>query len=242
MSAKSAISKEIFAPRDEKMLSAAQVKRRTKKKIPFLATGGVGAYSTFICLSVTNKKPQQLYLTKVKQFEGSSSFEKRSQWTVEQLRQVNGIDPKQDCPEFDLVFDGGSDQWQASSSTEKSMFIQILHHYCQRYCTVRKPDFINCPSKLVGGQSVCSVVFHCKIFLNRLRNVMVSNQGRHHFKGTRAAQASVNDAGSAAQKARQALSERGDRLARTEEKTEEMMNSAQQLSDTAHKLAMKYKN
>ncbi|XP_035278120.1 syntaxin-binding protein 6-like isoform X2 [Anguilla anguilla] len=210
MSAKSAISKEIFAPRDEKMLSAAQVKRRTKKKIPFLATGGVGAYSTFICLSVTNKKPQQLYLTKVKQFEGSSSFEKRSQWTVEQLRQVNGIDPKQDCPEFDLVFDGGSDQWQASSSTEKSMFIQILHHYCQRYCTVRKPDFINCPSKLVGG--------------------------------TRAAQASVNDAGSAAQKARQALSERGDRLARTEEKTEEMMNSAQQLSDTAHKLAMKYKN
>ncbi|XP_064195384.1 syntaxin-binding protein 6-like isoform X2 [Anguilla rostrata] len=210
MSAKSAISKEIFAPRDEKMLSAAQVKRRTKKKIPFLATGGVGAYSTFICLSVTNKKPQQLYLTKVKQFEGSSSFEKRSQWTVEQLRQVNGIDPKQDCPEFDLVFDGGSDQWQASSSTEKSMFIQILHHYCQRYCTVRKPDFINCPSRLVGG--------------------------------TRAAQASVNDAGSAAQKARQALSERGDRLARTEEKTEEMMNSAQQLSDTAHKLAMKYKN
>lgn len=210
MSAKSAISKEIFAPRDEKMLAVAQVKRRTKKKIPFLATGGVGAYSTFICLSVTNKKPQQLYLTKVKQFEGSSSFEKRSQWTVEQLRQVNGIDPKQDCPEFDLVFDGGSDQWQASSSTEKSMFIQILHHYCQRYCTVRKPDFINCPSKLVGG--------------------------------TRAAQASVNDAGSAARKARQALSERGDLLARTEEKTEEMMNSAQQLSDTAHKLAMKYKN
>ncbi|KAJ8356494.1 hypothetical protein SKAU_G00192880 [Synaphobranchus kaupii] len=210
MSAKSAIGKEVFAPRDEKMLAAAQVKRRTKKRIPFLATGGVGDYSTFICLSVTKKKPQQLYITKVKQFEGSSSFAKRSQWMVEQLQQVNGIDPKGDCPEFDLVFDGGSDQWQASSSTEKSMFIQILHHYCQRHCTGRKPDFINCPSKLVGG--------------------------------TRAVQSAVDDVTGMVQKASQALSERGDRLTRTEEKTEEMMNSAQQLADTAQKLAKKYKN
>ncbi|XP_042193784.1 syntaxin-binding protein 6 isoform X3 [Callorhinchus milii] len=51
MSAKSAISKEVFAPHDERMLGAAQVKRRTKKKIPFLATGGQGEYLTYICLS-----------------------------------------------------------------------------------------------------------------------------------------------------------------------------------------------
>lgn len=51
MSAKSAISKEIFAPLDERMLGAVQVKRRTKKKIPFLATGGQGEYLTYICLS-----------------------------------------------------------------------------------------------------------------------------------------------------------------------------------------------
>lgn len=51
MSAKSAISKEIFAPLDERMLVAVQVKRRTKKKIPFLATGGQGEYLTYICLS-----------------------------------------------------------------------------------------------------------------------------------------------------------------------------------------------
>ncbi|CAB1335355.1 unnamed protein product [Coregonus sp. 'balchen'] len=52
MSAKSAINKEVFTPHDEKMLVAVQVKRRTKKKIPFLATGGQGDYMTFICLSV----------------------------------------------------------------------------------------------------------------------------------------------------------------------------------------------
>uniref|UniRef100_A0A670XYI9 Syntaxin binding protein 6 n=1 Tax=Pseudonaja textilis TaxID=8673 RepID=A0A670XYI9_PSETE len=51
MSAKSAINKEIFAPHDERMLGAVQVKRRTKKKIPFLATGGQGEYLTYICLS-----------------------------------------------------------------------------------------------------------------------------------------------------------------------------------------------
>lgn len=51
MNAKSAISKEIFAPHDERMLGAVQVKRRTKKKIPFLATGGQGEYLTYICLS-----------------------------------------------------------------------------------------------------------------------------------------------------------------------------------------------
>uniref|UniRef100_A0A803YQY6 Syntaxin binding protein 6 n=1 Tax=Meleagris gallopavo TaxID=9103 RepID=A0A803YQY6_MELGA len=51
MNAKSAINKEIFAPHDERMLGAVQVKRRTKKKIPFLATGGQGEYLTYICLS-----------------------------------------------------------------------------------------------------------------------------------------------------------------------------------------------
>ncbi|XP_050809948.1 syntaxin-binding protein 6 isoform X2 [Gopherus flavomarginatus] len=110
MSAKAAINKEIFAPHDERMLGAVQVKRRTKKKIPFLATGGQGEYLTYICLS------------------GNS----------------------------------------------------ILHS---------------------AADSVTSAV----------------------------------------QKASQALNERGERLGRAEEKTEDMKNSAQQFAETAHKLAMKHK-
>lgn len=51
MSAKATINKEVFVPHNEKMLAAVQVKRKTKKKIPFLATGGQGDYMTFICLS-----------------------------------------------------------------------------------------------------------------------------------------------------------------------------------------------
>lgn len=148
----------------------------------------------FIVSTVTNKKPAHVSLTKVKQFQGSSAFVKRSQWTLEQLRQVNGIDPNkvttvlipfdhcssvcaemilgtfkrccfcscllltgvlfQDCPEFDLVFENAFDQWSAGSAGEKCTFIQILHHTCQRYCSARKPEFINCQSKLMGGKTV----------------------------------------------------------------------------------------
>lgn len=49
-------------------------------------------FITFVS-TVTNKKPSHVSITKVKQFQGSSAFVKRSQWTVDQLRQVNGIDP-----------------------------------------------------------------------------------------------------------------------------------------------------
>ncbi|XP_024916721.1 syntaxin-binding protein 6 isoform X1 [Cynoglossus semilaevis] len=203
MNAKSVINKEVFIPHDEKMLAAVQVKRRTKKKIPFLATGGQGDYMTFICLSVTNKKPFHLSITKVKQFQGLSSFVKRSQWTIDQLRQINGIDSIKDCPEFDLLFDNAFDQWVASSAGEKCTFIQILHHTCQRYCSARKPEFINCQSKLLGGNSILH--------------------------------SAADSVTSAVQKASQALNERGERLGRTEERTADMMNSAEQFAVTAHK-------
>ncbi|MEE6511359.1 hypothetical protein FKM82_017834 [Ascaphus truei] len=144
MNVKSTISKEVFSSQDERMLGAVLVKRRTKKKIPFLATGGQGQYLTYICISVSNKKPPQVFITKVKQFEDSSGFVRRSQWTLEQLRQVNGVDPNRETPEFDLQFDNASDQWEASSGSEKFTFFQILYHTCQRHLSDRKPEFINC--------------------------------------------------------------------------------------------------
>ncbi|KAF7201587.1 syntaxin-binding protein 6 isoform X1 [Nothobranchius furzeri] len=235
MSAKSIINKELFTPHDEKMLAAVQVKRRTKKKIPFLATGGQGDYMTFICLSVTNKKPSHVSITKVKQFQGSSSFIKRSQWTLDQLRQVNGIDTSKDCPEFDLMFDNGLDQWVASSGGEKCTFIQILHHSCQRYCSARKPEFVNCQSKLLG------VVYRCKGFFNRMGKDLGSHQGRQKKQGNSILHSAADSVTSAVQKASQALNERGERLGRAEERTADMMNSAEQFAVTAHKLAMKHK-
>ncbi|KAI5102524.1 syntaxin-binding protein 6 [Silurus meridionalis] len=293
MSARSAINKEIFIPHNERMLAAVQVKRRTKKKIPFLATGGQGDYMTFICLSgtgsdsclalvsshltggssrsrsmcvphakhfekheeyllcslkestagVTNKKPTEISITKVKQFEGSSMFVKRSQWSLDQLRQVNGIDPNRDCPEFDLTFENAFDQWVAGSAGDKCVFVQVLHNTCQRYSAERKPEFVNCQSKLLGAedQSVNSVIYHCKIFLNRIIETVMSDPGVLRRAGNSILHSAADSVTSAVQKASQALNERGERLGRAEEKTGDMMNSAQQFADTAHKLAMKHK-
>ncbi|XP_029983926.1 syntaxin binding protein 6 (amisyn), like [Sphaeramia orbicularis] len=133
MNIQSAINKELFIPHNERMLVAVEVERRKRKRLSFLPTASKGRYTTFICLSVTNTKPHQLHITKVKQFDGSPSFTRRSQWTVEQLRQVNGINPNKDSPEFDLVFDNTVDQWVASSAAEKCIFVQILYHACQTH-------------------------------------------------------------------------------------------------------------
>lgn len=59
-----------------------------------------------------------------------------------------------DCPEFDLMFENAFDQWVAGSAGEKCTFIQVLHHTCQRYSSARKPEFINCQSKLLGGKTI----------------------------------------------------------------------------------------
>lgn len=58
----------------------------------------------------------------------------------------------QDSAEFDLLFENAFDQWVASTASEKCTFFQILHHTCQRYLPDRKPEFINCQSKIMGGE------------------------------------------------------------------------------------------
>ncbi|RVE57400.1 hypothetical protein OJAV_G00215970 [Oryzias javanicus] len=161
-----------------KIVPLRPIKRRTKKKIPFLATGGQRNYLTYICLSVTEKKPFRVSITKVKQFYGQSDFVKRSQWTIDQLQQVNGIDSSKDCPEFDLSFDNTVDQWAASSAGDKCTFIQVLHYTCQRYCLEKKPEFVNCQAKLLGeSREVESVFFRCKVYLNRMKKEFMSRHG-----------------------------------------------------------------
>ncbi|CDQ66114.1 unnamed protein product [Oncorhynchus mykiss] len=272
MNIQSAINRAVFAPRDERMLVAVEVKRRKRKRVPFLPTGGKGEYMTYICLSVTNKRPAQLLITKVKQFGGSAPFTRRSQWAVEQLRQVNGINPNKDCPEFDLVFDNAFDQWVASSAPEKCIFIQIMYHACQTYWEGKEgqkgqrgqggqgspgaqarrkstvgprphhTEFVNCQSKLTGDACKMNLVlYRCKVFFNRMKKVMVSNQSRSQAgAGPRAGPSGQRppggSMGSVVQRASQALQERGERLGRAEDKTVDLMHKAQQFADTAHKV------
>ncbi|XP_037305784.2 syntaxin binding protein 6 (amisyn), like isoform X2 [Pungitius pungitius] len=254
MTIQSAINKELFIPRDERLLVAVEVRRRKRKRVSFLPTGAKGDYVTFICVSVTNTRPHQLLIIKVKQF-GSSSFTRRSEWTVEQLRHVNGINPNKDSPEFDLVFDNAMDQWVASSSAEKCIFVQILYHACQTYwegkagrlgkvghqgrasqCAhrnvgygpgdsspvsasrplqvrqqsdipPRKTEFVNCQSKLTGGQP-----------------------GPGDTRSTM---------GNVVHRVNVLVGQRGEGLTRAEDKTVKLMHKAQQFADIVHKMALK---
>ena len=51
MNIQSAINKEVFIPRDERMLVAVEVQRRKRKRMSFLPAAAKGDYSTFICVS-----------------------------------------------------------------------------------------------------------------------------------------------------------------------------------------------
>ncbi|KAM7394901.1 hypothetical protein PAMA_006579 [Pampus argenteus] len=289
MNIQSYINKEVFIPHDERMLVAVEVKRRKRKRMSFLPTGAKGDYTTYICVSVNNTKPHQLLITKVKQFDGSSTFTRRSQWTVEQLRQVNGINPKKDSPEFDLMFDNTVDQWVASSAAEKCIFVQILYHACQShwegkagklgkvglqrrvsqgthhdvragpsdpspasasrtmhvrrksYIPPKQTEFINCQSKLTGDASTMNlVIYRCKAFLNRMKNMIVANQSRLYGRGQHGQRVIGSTIGNVVHRMNVALGERGNRMTRAEDKTVELMHKAQQFADTAHKLALKY--
>lgn len=57
-----------------------------------------------------------------------------------------------------------------------------------------------------------------------------------HLAGNSILHSAADSVTSAVQKASQALNERGERLGRAEEKTEELKNSAQQFAETAHKV------
>ncbi|KAF3702547.1 Syntaxin-binding protein 6 [Channa argus] len=297
MNIQSAINKEVFIPHDEWMLVAVEVRRRKRKTMSFLNTGAKGDYATFICVSVTNTKPHQLLIAKVKKFDDSSSFTRRSQWNVEQLRQVNGINPNKDTPEFDLVFDNALDQWVASSSAEKCIFVHILYHACQAYwdgkagslgktgklnklgyrrkksqdahneagagptissaaslrrtlqarrksyVPPKQTEFINCQSKLTADACTMNlVIYRCKAFLNRMKKILVANQSRSGGRGTGQSGQRVPGSTKAnvVKRVHVALGERGERLTRAEDKTVERLHKAQQLADTAHKLALKY--
>uniref|UniRef100_A0A3P9IU34 Syntaxin binding protein 6 (amisyn), like n=1 Tax=Oryzias latipes TaxID=8090 RepID=A0A3P9IU34_ORYLA len=251
MNIESEINKDLFVPQNERLLVALEVQRRQKKRRSFLPTSSREDYTTFICVSVTNTTPQQLLITKVKQFAGSPLFTRRSQWTVEQLKQVNGINPNKDTPELDLVFDNTVDQWVASSSPEKCIFIQVLYRACQTHweskagslvnlgkslqarrksmAPPRQTEFINCQSKLTrDASSMNLVIYRCKAFLGRVKKLMTSKQRPFGLPTQRTV-------GNVVQRMTVALGERGGRLTRAEDRTMRLMHKAQQIADTAHK-------
>ncbi|XP_055088223.1 syntaxin-binding protein 6-like isoform X1 [Periophthalmus magnuspinnatus] len=130
----SALNKELFVPCGEVLLVAVEV-QRARSRYRSLLRNKRG--SSFLCVSVTKNKPQKLYIIKVKR-SGDSGFTRRSRWTVEELRQVNGINPHKDSPEFELTFDNTVDHWVTRSAADKCIFVQVLYGACKAH--LRSPS------------------------------------------------------------------------------------------------------
>lgn len=86
-----------------------------------------------------------------------------------------------DCPEFDLSFDNTVDQWVASSAGDKCTFIQVLHYSCQRYCSEKKPEFVNCQAKLLGGKAPwkCKAIIWALFLLKSGENAVTLQSKAH---------------------------------------------------------------
>lgn len=53
MTIQSEISREIFTPLHEKLLTVIEVKKRRRRRLTFIPAGRKGEYITFLCLSGT---------------------------------------------------------------------------------------------------------------------------------------------------------------------------------------------
>ncbi|XP_049612018.1 syntaxin binding protein 6 (amisyn), like [Syngnathus scovelli] len=268
MNKQSSINKEVFIPHNERMLVAVEVQRRKKKRMSFLSLGSQKNYATFICVSVTNTRPQQLLISKVKQFSGSLAFTRTSQWAVEQLRQVNGINPNKDSPEFDLVFINAVDQWVASSAAEKCIFIQILYRACRTYWDGKAGSLVKSsrrgsyqdggagPSDSLRRRSSGTLTSRRKSlvaprppeFINCSSKLTGESSDMSLFiyrckaflnHMTKKMVASQRRSRNRVNQLKVALRERGHKLTPAEDKTVGLVHTAQQLADIAHKMALK---
>ncbi|XP_077407970.1 syntaxin binding protein 6 (amisyn), like [Vanacampus margaritifer] len=269
MNIQSTINKDVFIPRNERMVVAVEVQRRKKKRMSFFSPGSKGDYATFICVSVTNTRPHQLLISKVKRFSGSLAFTRTSQWTVEQLRQVNGINPNKDSPEFDLVFVNAVDQWVGSSAAEKCIFVQILYRACQTYWEGKAGSLVKAsrrgshqdgaagPNESPTGPSSGTVKARRKSFVaprppefincpskltadSSSMNLFIYRCKAFFNHMKKKMAANQRTSQNRVHQIKVALGERGDKLTVAEDKTLGLVHTAQQLADIAHKMALKY--
>lgn len=284
MNNQNGLNKELFVPRGELLLVVVEVQRVQRRYRALLSTRKRGN-KTFICVSVTKNKPQHLYISKVK--KTGDSLIRKCQWTVQELRQVNGINPHKDTPEFELTFDNSVDHWVTRSAADKCIFIQVLYGACKThlkgqsgggviiipgthegqkkaaddllegpgpspaprslrtrrksYAPPKQTRFINCQPKLTrDAHQMNLVIYHCKAFLNRMKNKMEAAQKQYKGQEHMGQQDHGGVMGNLMQRMNVALKKRRSRLTQAEDRSVQLRQAAQRFVHTAHQLALRY--
>uniref|UniRef100_A0AAF5PH64 Sec3-PIP2_bind domain-containing protein n=2 Tax=Wuchereria bancrofti TaxID=6293 RepID=A0AAF5PH64_WUCBA len=129
------LQRAVFQVADERLVAVANIVRVDNKKC---------RKPTFLCLAVTTDQPIAVRLYFVRN-EKEGCYKKKRQFTLRDVKTVDGINPRKLTPEFDLVVDDRLFRFCASTTEEKDSFIKQLYKFANKYLPIQKPDFVNIP-------------------------------------------------------------------------------------------------
>uniref|UniRef100_A0A8R1XYQ7 Sec3-PIP2_bind domain-containing protein n=1 Tax=Onchocerca volvulus TaxID=6282 RepID=A0A8R1XYQ7_ONCVO len=129
------LQRAVFQVADERLVAVANIVRIDNKK---------RRKPTFLCLTVTTDQPIAVRLYFVRN-EKEDYYKKKRQFTLRDVKTVDGISPRKLTPEFELVVEDRLFRLCASTTEEKDAFIKQLYKFANKYLPVQKPDFVNVP-------------------------------------------------------------------------------------------------
>ncbi|VDO36843.1 unnamed protein product [Onchocerca flexuosa] len=129
------LQRAVFQAADERLVAVANIIRIDNKK---------RRKRTFLCLTVTTDQPIAVRLYFVRN-EKEDYYKKKRQFTLRDVKTVDGISPRKLTPEFELVVEDRLFRLCASTTEEKDAFIKQLYKFANKYLPVQKPDFVNVP-------------------------------------------------------------------------------------------------
>ncbi|MCP9266035.1 Exocyst complex component 1 [Dirofilaria immitis] len=114
------LQRAVFQISDERLVAVANIVRIDNKK---------------------RRKPTFLCLTEMRR----TITTRKKQFTLRDVKTVDGINPRKLIPEFELVVEDRLFRLCASTTEEKDSFIKQLYKFANKYLPVQKPDFVNVP-------------------------------------------------------------------------------------------------
>lgn len=110
---KHTLQRQVFLPSEERLIAVVHVtKTGRKKKASFLCAAGMlsiihlinyilnnqAQYMNIVLFIVTTEKPVQTYIYQVKKSEkGDNNFKKKLQWSLRELKFIDGKDARKVC-------------------------------------------------------------------------------------------------------------------------------------------------
>ena len=123
------LQRELFAPVDERLLTAINVAdtRKKKRRDYLLCLCGVLLVELLRVIhifAVTTARPVAVKLHLVKPTE--TGFMRKREWRLRDMKTIDGINPRKRLPEFELGFADVTFRYSASDFSEKDTFINEL--------------------------------------------------------------------------------------------------------------------